>query len=296
MSTAATVTGGLRSRRVERPLTGQATQDGTGLPLVRVFGRDLQQRLDPFLMLDHFAAEPADGPAPGFPAHPHRGFEAVTYLVEGRLRHRDSAGHTSVLGPGGVQWMTAGRGIVHSEQPDPEAGRVEGFQLWLNLPARDKRAPAWYRDLPAAALPEHQAPGVTVRVIAGQAVGVAGAVQREATQPLCLDLHLAPGARFEQPLPPGHNGAVYPYRGTVAVGPADGHAAAVPARHLGLLAPADDGENGVHLHNPGPEPARLLLIAGQPLHEPIARYGPFVMNTAAEIHEAVADFRAGRLG
>ena len=277
-----------RPRRVERLVAGQPTSDGAGVQLVRVLTQNLQRRLDPFLMLDAFGSDSRDDYIGGFPDHPHRGFETVTYMLEGRMRHRDSAGNEGLLTNGAVQWMTAGRGVIHSEMPEQEDGRMEGFQLWLNLPARDKMCAPWYRDIPSAEIPEVQAEGVKVRVIAGQALGVQGAMQRDATAPTYLDVHLAPGARFDQALPPGHNAFVYVYRGALTVAGTE-----VPRQRMALLANTP-GSDGVVL-KAGAEGAKAVLIAGQPLNEPIAQYGPFVMNTNQEIHQAVEDFRAGRL-
>jgi len=277
-----------RPRRVERLVAGQPTSDGAGVKLVRVLTQNLQRRLDPFLMLDAFGSDSRDDYIGGFPDHPHRGFETVTYMLEGRMRHRDSAGNEGLLTNGAVQWMTAGRGVIHSEMPEQEDGRMEGFQLWLNLPARDKLCEPWYRDIPSAEIPEAQAEGVRVRVIAGQALGVQGAMRREATAPTYLDLHLEPGARFDQALPPAHNAFVYVYRGSLTVADTE-----VPRQRMALLANTP-GSDGVVL-KAGAEGAKAVLIAGQPLNEPIAQYGPFVMNTNQEIHQAVEDFRAGRL-
>jgi quercetin 2,3-dioxygenase len=273
-------------RSVERLVAGMATSDGAGVKLTRVLTQALQRRLDPFLMLDAFGTDNPDDYIGGFPDHPHRGFETVTYMIAGRMRHRDSAGHEGLLQNGGVQWMTAGRGVIHSELPEQEEGRMEGFQLWLNLPARDKMSAPWYRDIQSAEIPEFTAPGLTVRVIAGESQGVTGAVQREATQPLYLDLHLAEGTHFAQPLPAEHNAFVYVYRGQVTVNGTE-----VPAGRMALLRNEGDG---VALQA-GPD-SRALLIAGRPLNEPIAQYGPFVMNTQQEIFQAVEDFRAGRFG
>ena len=276
-----------QARAVERLVTGQATSDGAGVKLTRVLTQPLQRRLDPFLMLDAFGTDNPDDYIGGFPDHPHRGFETVTYMIAGRMRHRDSAGHEGLLDNGGVQWMTAGRGVIHSELPEQEDGRMEGFQLWLNLPARDKMGAPWYRDIPAGEIPRFTHGGATVSVIAGESHGVAGAVQREATQPLYLDLELAPGARFEQPLPAAHNAFVYVYRGALRIGDK-----AVERQRMALLANTP-GSDGVVLQATGDAPARALLIAGQPLNEPIAQYGPFVMNTQEEIFQAVRDFQAG---
>jgi redox-sensitive bicupin YhaK (pirin superfamily) len=273
-------------RNVERLIAGRATRDGAGVKLTRVLTQDLQRRLDPFLMLDAFGSDSADDYIAGFPDHPHRGFETVTYMLAGRMRHRDSAGHEGLLSDGGVQWMTAGRGVIHSELPEQTEGRMEGFQLWLNLPAKDKMAPAWYRDIQSPEVPEWRGKGVTARVIAGATHGVAGAMQREGTEPLYLDLHLDAGATFEQPLPERHNAFVYVYRGSLSVGDE-----AVPMQRMAILANRGDG---VRLTG-GSDGARAILVAGRPLKEPIAQYGPFVMNTQAEIVQAVEDFRAGRL-
>lgn len=279
-------------RPVEALVIGRPTRDGAGVRLTRVLTSDLQHRLDPFLMLDAFGSDEAADYIAGFPDHPHRGFETVTYMIAGRMRHRDSAGHEGLLENGGVQWMTAGRGVIHSELPEQEEGRMEGFQLWLNLPARDKLCAPWYQDFQAAQVPEVRHPGATVRVIAGQHAGVDGAVRREATEPLYLDIELAPGAVLEQALPDRHNAFVYVYRGALQVGPGEGEAVAL--QRMALLANRP-GSDGVRLRNAGAEPARALLIAGRPLDEPIVQYGPFVMNTVEQIHQAVDDFRSGRL-
>jgi redox-sensitive bicupin YhaK (pirin superfamily) len=275
-------------RTLERIIEAVNTSDGAGVKLRRSLGRGHASRVDPFLMLDEFSSENPDDYVAGFPPHPHRGFETVTYMLEGHMRHEDHLGNRGELKTGGVQWMTAGRGVIHSEIPQQQAGRMEGFQLWLNLPARDKMCPPWYRDIPPADVPEARAEGVTVRVIAGQALGVPGAMQREATAPTYLDLHLQAGARFVQELPDDHNAFVYVYRGEAAVGEV-----AVPRQRMAILANTP-GADGVSL-TAGPEGARAILVAGRPLREPIAQYGPFVMNTQEEIYRAVEDFRAGRL-
>ena len=275
-------------RLIERLITGLATSDGAGVKLTRVLTQDLQRRLDPFLMLDAFGSEKAGDYIGGFPDHPHRGFETITYMLEGRMRHRDSAGNEGLLGNGDVQWMTAGRGVIHSEMPEQEEGLMEGFQLWLNLPAKDKMCAPWYRDIPSAALPEYEKGGVKVRVIAGSSNGVAGAVQREGTLPLYLDIHLAPGALFEQALPDLHNAFFYVYRGKLQSGGIE-----VPAGRMAIMA-NDAGSDGLRLQALD-EPTRVILVAGRPLHEPIAQYGPFVMNTQAELQQAGRDFQSGKL-
>jgi redox-sensitive bicupin YhaK (pirin superfamily) len=275
-----------QARSIERLVVGRPTSDGAGVKLTRVLTHDLQRRLDPFLMLDAFGSESADDYIAGFPDHPHRGFETVTYMLAGNLRHRDSAGHEGLLRDGGVQWMTAGRGVIHSELPEQTSGRMEGFQLWLNLPARDKMRAPLYRDIQSKDVPEWRGEGATVRVIAGQSHGVIGAVQREITEPLYLDVHLDSGATFVQPLPESHNAFVYVYRGSLLIG-----AEGVAAQRMAILANVGDG---ICL-TAGNDGARAILVAGRPLREPIAQYGPFVMNTQQEIIQAVDDFRAGRL-
>ena len=276
-------------RRIERLVAGQATSDGAGVKLTRVLTQDLQRRLDPFLMLDAFGSDNPDDYIAGFPDHPHRGFETVTYMIAGRMRHRDSAGHEGLLENGGVQWMTAGHGLIHSEIPEQEDGRMEGFQLWLNLPGNDKLCAPWYRDFPADQLPRYDLPGgIAVTVIAGESGGVVGAVTRAATQPLYLDIHLPADASFEHPLPAGHNAFVVVYRGAVDIA-----GQRVPEKQLAILH-NDPAADGVRVS--AREDSRLLLIAGQPLNEPIAQYGPFVMNTEQEIYQAINDYRSGRLG
>lgn len=276
-------------RGVERLIAGRPTSDGAGVKLTRVLTQPLQRRLDPFLMLDAFGSDKPDDYIAGFPDHPHRGFETITYMIAGRMRHRDSAGHEGLLENGGVQWMTAGRGVIHSEIPQQEDGIMEGFQLWLNLPARDKLCAPWYRDFAADELPRLRTDeGVEVTVIAGASHGVQGAVTRDATAPLYLDLHLPAGARFVQSLPDAHNAFIYVYRGAVRVGEQE-----VPLQRMAILA-NDPGGDGVVIE--AAEPSRVLLVAGRPLSEPIAQHGPFVMNTEQEIYQAVSDFREGRLG
>jgi redox-sensitive bicupin YhaK (pirin superfamily) len=277
------------ARSVERIITGQAVMDGAGVKINRVLTQTLQRRLDPFLMLDNFGSDQANDYIAGFPSHPHRGFETVTYMIEGRMRHKDSAGNEGLLTNGGVQWMTAGRGVIHSEMPEQEDGVMEGFQLWLNLPAKDKLRDPWYRDFNGADVPVFDTEqGAAVKVIAGRSHGVDGAVQREVTEPLYLDVHLPAGASFSQVLPEGHNAFIFTYRGSVNV---DGKP--VASGRMAILANTK-GADGVVVSTD--EASRFILIAGQPLNEPIAQYGPFVMNTQAEIFAAVEDFRAGKLG
>ncbi|MEO6363028.1 MAG: pirin family protein [Caldimonas sp.] len=286
-----------RSRSVEQVVRGQPTSDGDGVKLTRVLTQPLQRRLDPFLMLDAFGSDAASDYIGGFPSHPHRGFETVTIMLEGRMRHRDSVGNVGLLEPGSVQWMTAGRGIVHSEMPEQEDGRMAGFQLWVNLAAADKMTTPAYRDVPPSAVPAFTTgEGVQVRVVAGASQGTAGAVQRPTTEPIVLDLTLPPGSAFVAELPPGHNAFAYVFAGAgVDVGEASS-ATRVDCERMAILANDADAD-GVRIVAPaeGNEPARVLLVAGRPLGEPIAQYGPFVMNTQAELKRAVADFESGAL-
>jgi len=282
-----------RSRGVERLVRGQPTSDGAGVKLTRVLTQPLQKRLDPFLMLDAFGSDAASDYVGGFPDHPHRGFETVTIMKAGRMRHHDSVGNTGLLEPGSVQWMTAGRGIIHSEMPEQEEGRMAGFQLWVNLAAKDKMQPPAYRDVPPAQVPVFTLDsGVQVRVIAGSAHGVAGAVTRPTTEPLVLDITLPPGTSFDVPVPAGHNAFAFAYGGATAeIG-----GAAVASEHMAILR-NDPAADGVRFAAPAgsAQAVQVLLVAGAPLNEPIAQYGPFVMNSTQEIHQAVADFQRGVL-
>ncbi len=278
-----------QARSVERLINGQFVMDGAGVKINRVLTQNLQRRLDPFLMLDAFGSDKPGDYIAGFPEHPHRGFETISYMIAGSMRHKDSAGNEGLITDGGVQWMTAGRGVAHSEMPAQTDGVMEGFQLWLNLPAKDKMSAPWYRDIPSAEIPRFNTEeGVTVQVIAGESHGVAGAVQRDGTQPLYLDVQLPANATFEQPLDPGHNAFIYVFRGQVLV-----DEKSVPAARMAILANEPEAD-GIRIT--AAQDSRLILIAGRPLNEPIAQYGPFVMNTQAEIVQAVEDFRAGRFG
>jgi quercetin 2,3-dioxygenase len=276
-----------KSRAVERLVGGQFVMDGAGVKINRVLTGPLQRRLDPFLMLDAFGSDKPGDYIAGFPSHPHRGFETITYMLTGRMRHRDSGGNEGLITNGGVQWMTAGRGVIHSEMPEQEEGLMEGFQLWLNLPSQDKMSEPWYRDIPNEALPRFAlASGAEVQVIAGQTHGVTGAVVRDGTQPLYLDIALPADASVDLALPQGHNAFLYVYRGEVVV-----EGKAVPQGRMAILDNAE-GADGVRIK--AAQESKLLLIAGRPLQEPIAQYGPFVMNTEAQLREAMEDFRAGR--
>ena len=284
-----------RPRGVERLVRGQPTSDGAGVKLTRVLTQPLQRRLDPFLMLDAFGSDAAGDYIGGFPDHPHRGFETVTIMLEGRMRHRDSVGNVGLLEPGSVQWMTAGRGIIHSEMPEQAAGRMAGFQLWVNLAGKDKMTAPQYRDIAPADVPVRTFDdGVSVRVIAGSVFGIEGAVSRPTTEPIVLDIALPADAAFDVALPAGHNAFVYVYAGAVDVG---GEAPTrVEAERMAILANVP-GADGVRLRAPAgvAGPARVLLVAGKPLGEPIAQYGPFVMNTTEQLQQAFADFQRGAL-
>ncbi|MFZ4528701.1 MAG: pirin family protein [Undibacterium curvum] len=275
-----------RPRQVEHLVVGQETSDGAGVKLTRLLDHQLQKRLDPFLMLDAFGSdEPGDYIA-GFPDHPHRGFETITYMLTGRMRHRDSAGNEGLLQTGGVQWMTAGRGVIHSELPEQESGRMAGFQLWLNLPAQDKMCAPWYRDIQREQIPELRTEqDVLVRVIAGASHGVKGAVQRAHTQPLYLDIHSPDGASFTQALPATMNAFVVVYEGALQV-----QGTRVAAGQMAILNNAPESD-GVQFQAVGA--TRAILVGGQPLHEAIVQYGPFVMNSQQEIMQAIDDYRRG---
>ncbi|MBS0486467.1 MAG: pirin family protein [Proteobacteria bacterium] len=275
-------------RHVQRIVRGRPTSDGAGVKLTRVIGQPGLDTLDPFLMLDEFRSDSASDYIAGFPEHPHRGFETVTYMLAGRMRHGDNQGNSGLLTPGSVQWMTAGRGILHSEMPEQENGLMWGFQLWVNLPARDKMTAPRYQDIAPEAIPETSpSAGVTVRVIAGTLNGVSGPVSGIATEPVYLDVRLEAGAKVELPLPATHHGFAYVYEGQARVG--DGASAQLVRGDLGVLTAGT-----IVSVSAGDTPARLIVVAGKPLNEPVAKYGPFVMNTQQQIVQAVEDFRAGR--
>jgi redox-sensitive bicupin YhaK (pirin superfamily) len=276
----------MSDRHVTRRIRGTDTSDGAGVKLKRIIGQAGLDMLDPFLLLDEFRSDTAGDYIAGFPEHPHRGFETVTYMLAGHMQHQDNHGNRGDLTPGSVQWMTAGRGILHSEMPQQEDGLMWGFQLWVNLPAKDKLIEPRYQDIGPERIPViHPAEGVEVRVIAGEIGGVTGPVEGIATAPVYLDVSLQPGARFALHLPPGHHGFAYVFDGDLA------QVGGEPLRRseLGVLSDGDQ----LQLAG-GDKASRLLVVAGKPLQEPVARYGPFVMNTQQEIHEAIADFRAGK--
>jgi redox-sensitive bicupin YhaK (pirin superfamily) len=274
-----------RPRRLVKTLAGMPASDGAGVKLDRIIGQPALPDLDPFLLLDAFGSDDPKTYIAGFPTHPHRGFETVTYMLAGRMRHRDSAGNEGLLGPGSVQWMTAGRGILHSEMPEQDAGLMQGFQLWVNLPAKDKMTAPRYQDIAADRVPTAQlGEGASAKVLAGEIAGVRGPVDPGETQPVFLDITLAPASSAHVSLPEGHNAFVYVFEGEASVGdPGE----SVAHGRIGVLSAGDDVVLG------SKDGARLILVAGKPLREPVAKYGPFVMNTQAELQQAFADFRAG---
>ena len=276
-------------RAVIQTLRGQPASDGAGVKLTRVIGQPKLPDLDPFLLLDEFGTDKAEDYIAGFPEHPHRGFETVTYMLDGRMRHKDNHGNEGVLEPGAVQWMTAGRGIVHSEMPEQREGRMRGFQLWMNLPAKDKMTAPNYQEFGGDKLPVVEQPGVSVKVIAGELDGVTGPVRQPATEPIYMDIRLDAGVDFALPRAGGPLGLRLCVRGRrvggrVARGGDHPRAGARGARRRQRSAPA----------GPRAAQSRAILVAGRPLREPVARYGPFVMNTREELHQAFADFQSGK--
>lgn len=288
----------VKSRDVLRVIDSERVMEGAGMTVRRSFPTPGLDDIDPFLLLDHLGpVEFAPGQATGFPDHPHRGFETVTYVLEGAMEHRDSQGNHGIIGAGDVQWMTAGSGLVHSEMPGAalheKGGRLHGFQLWVNLPKSAKMTPPRYQEIAAARLPIAGTPSkdVQVKVIAGESLGKHAAIETR-TPITYLHFTLQPGASVEQPIPAVYNAFAYVIDGSGAVGP---HA--TPAVEGQLAVFAKDGES-VQLANPADAkaPFNVLLIGGAPLGEPVARYGPFVMNTKAELYQAFEDFRSGRMG
>ncbi|MGH7155514.1 MAG: pirin family protein, partial [Acetobacteraceae bacterium] len=278
-------------RPVVKLVRGMPASDGAGVRLNRVIGGPALPDLDPFLMLDEFRSDDAADYLAGFPDHPHRGFETVTYMLAGRMRHGDNQGNTGLLRPGSVQWMTAGRGIVHSEMPEQEDGLMWGFQLWVNLPAVRKMTAPAYQDIAPESIPEVVTDGgARIRVIAGRFGATAGPVQAPDTQPVYLDITLPQGVALTCPLPAMHAGFAYVFDGTAQIG-SDGAAKPVARGELAVLS-----EGGQVRLVAGDTGARLLLVAGRPLREPVVKHGPFVMNTREEIRQAVADFSSGAFG
>ena len=280
----------MSTRTLQRVIPSVISSDGAGVKLRRSLGASQGVRHDPFLMLDEFGTDNPDDYIGGFPPHPHRGFETVTYMLDGHMQHKDHMGNTGDLGPGGVQWMSAARGVIHSEMPRQTEGRMRGFQLWINLPAKEKMKPAAYRDIPATGIPTAALEnGGEVKVIAGtliQGTGqTRGPIQGRSTEPLYFDVQLPPFGEFEAPVPAGHNAFAYVYEGHAAIDDKP-----LPTRAAG---PLTDGD---HVQvRAGQAGARLLLVAGKPLNEPVVQYGPFVMNTREEIERAVRDYQNGEL-
>lgn len=280
----------MSERTVVELIAAQAASDGDGVKLLRVFGGANLSRFDPFLMLDEFGSESADDYIGGFPPHPHRGFETITYMLQGKMEHKDHLGNQGLLSDGDVQWMTAAKGIIHSEMPKQTEGKMRGFQIWLNLAAKRKMdAPAW-QDLPAASVPKFNGPGYKITAIAGtlplDEQLIQGAFERPETQPIYWDIHLQPQTQLNIPLPNQFTGLVYSYDGAVSIG-----AIKVNAQHLARL----NDEGSLVLRNHTETPARLLVLAGAKLKEPIVQYGPFVMNSREEIDQALSDYRDGKL-
>jgi redox-sensitive bicupin YhaK (pirin superfamily) len=289
----------MNTRTLIHVIESMPTSDGAGVKLRRSVGSQRGLHVDPFLMLDEFYSDNPDDYMAGFPAHPHRGFETVTYMLDGHMRHEDQLGNRGDLGPGDVQWMTAARGIIHSEMPQQSEGRMRGFQLWLNLPSKEKMKPAGYRDIPAGEIPQVLLPqGGEVRVIAGTLTldgastngPVNGSGAKLSTDPLYLDVRLPVGAVFSAPVAAGYNAFLYTYEGSAEIGPADA-AKPLPHRAAGVLS-----DGALVRVQAGAKGVRFLLLAAKPLREPVVQYGPFVMNTREEIEQALADYRDGRLG
>ena len=278
----------MSQRSLQRVIPSIPTSDGAGVKLRRSLGSSQALRHDPFLMLDEFYSDDPNDYLAGFPSHPHRGFETVTYMLDGHMQHRDSGGNTGDLGPGDVQWMSAARGIVHSEMPQQSEGRMRGFQLWLNLPAKEKMKPAAYRDISAGEIPvvelENKA---KVKVIAGKFQNTQGPIRGLSTDPYFYDVILPPKASLEVPLPAGHNAFLYQYEGSSFIGDKK---EALSNRTAALLTDGD----AVRIEA-GEEGARVLALAGKPIREPVVQYGPFVMNTREEIEQAVRDYQSGEL-
>ena len=277
------------NRAIERIIRGQETSDGAGVRLKRTLGQTQFARLDPFLMLDEFRSDDAADYIAGFPPHPHRGFETVTYMLAGRMRHRDHLGNEGLIESGGVQWMTAARGIIHSEMPEQESGLMHGFQLWLNLPASEKMKDPDWRDIPATQIPAKEIEGGGLRIIAGEFDGTPGAVTGAATNPLYLDVQLAADAKFDIPLAEKRNVCAYVYEGSVNSLAGGGHQG-IASGEMALF-----GKGDALSLQAGGQGARFLLLAAVPLNEPVVQYGPFVMNTREEIEQALRDYSAGRL-
>jgi redox-sensitive bicupin YhaK (pirin superfamily) len=279
-------------RKVKQVIEPQYVIEGAGVLLRRSFGPSRANPFDPFLLFDHFAFnDPIEGPIRGFPTHPHRGIETVTYMLEGNVRHRDSLGNTGVIGPGDVQWMTSGRGILHEEMPRRgPSGVIDGFQLWINLPAAQKMSQPRYQEVLSESIPSVEKNGVKVRVVAGEYEGIRGPVTEIAAKPIYVDVTLEPNAEVCLPVSEGHSAVAYLFEGEGIFG-LDGHGGGelIQAVHMVIF---DDGDY-VRVQSGAGSTARFMLIAGAPFKEPIFPYGPFVMNTQEEIQQALIDLRNG---
>ncbi len=282
-------------KQLQRMIRAERTSDGAGVSLYRSLGQSAFARVDPFLMLDEFGSDNPNEYIAGFPPHPHRGFETVTYMLEGHMLHQDYLGNQGHLRSGGVQWMTAGRGIIHSEMPQQEQGMMRGFQLWINLPAKEKMKPAGYQDIQSDQIPVvEMADGLTVKVIAGRlAQGpevIEGPVKGVTTDPIFFDVHLPAGARFVHKVPQDHSSYLYVYEGGLCADPNTSLSSALPKRHGGVLGPGEE-----IVVKAIDAPTRFLLLAAMPLKEPVVQLGPFVMNTREEIEQAVYDYQHNQL-
>jgi hypothetical protein len=272
-------------RKIKQIIQAIPASDGAGVKLMRSLGSADHLRVDPFLMLDAFSSENPDDYVAGFPSHPHRGFETVTYLLDGHMLHEDHLGNKGNLRSGAVQWMTAGRGIIHSEMPQQENGRMRGFQLWINLPAKEKMKPAGYRDIQPDEIPAVSLPGGKIKIVAGTYASTKGPVQGGSTDPLYWDVELKPGKTFSANIPDTHSAYVYPFEGSVEIGDR-----ALKTHQGGVLGSGDAIEVKA-----GADGARFLVLAAKPLNEPVVQYGPFVMNTREEIEQAIRDYQNGEL-
>jgi len=280
------------SRKVKQIIEPQYVIEGAGVLLRRSFGPSRANPFDPFLLFDHFAFnDPIEGPIRGFPTHPHRGIETVTYILEGNVRHRDSLGNAGIIGPGDVQWMTSGRGIMHEEMPKRgPSGVIDGFQLWVNLPAAQKMSQPRYQEVNAANIPSVEKDGVKVRLVAGEFEGTKGPVKEIAARPLYMDVTLEPGTEISLPVSEGHCAVAYIFEGEGLFGLDGGRQGEfIKAVHLAVF---DDGDH-LRVQAGAGSPVRFMLMAGAPFKEPIVPYGPFVMNTEAEIQQALKDLRNG---
>ncbi|WP_102795023.1 pirin family protein [Bowmanella denitrificans] len=275
----------MANRQIIQTLSGIRTQDGAGVALTRLIGQPALPRLDPFLMLDEFGSDQPSDYLAGFPPHPHRGFQTVTYMLAGKMGHADSVGNKGVIETGGLQWMNAGKGIIHEEMPQQTQGVMRGFQLWVNLPASEKMSAPGYQDIASDKVTEvSPQPGILIRVLAGELFGATGPVSTQAVKPLFVDVQTQQGGEIDIPLPQYHNAFIYPYEGQLSVGD--------KLLKKGQLAVLGHGENlGLKLATD----TRFILVAGEPIGEPVVQYGPFVMNTEAEIKQAISDYQQGRL-